>query len=59
MLLNAVLIAFGIALCAWGIPAAHRLKGMPGILAASAVLAGVLLALYGTLLVAAPDFFKG
>ena len=59
MPLNAALITLGIALCAWGIPATHRLKGMPGILAASAVLAGVLLALYGTLLVAAPDFFKG
>lgn len=59
MPLNAALITLGIALCVWGIPSTHRLKGMPGILAASAVLAGVLLALSGTLLIGAPGFFKG
>lgn len=59
MLLNGALIALGIALVMWGLPASHRLKGTPGILAASAVLAGVLLALSGTLLLAVPDFFKG
>jgi putative effector of murein hydrolase len=59
MLLNGALVALGIVLAAWGLPAAHRLKGIPGILAAFTVLAGVLLALYGTLIVAVPDFFKG
>ena len=59
MLLHGVLVAAGLALVVWGLPASHRLKGWPGIPAAIAVLAGVLLALLGTLLVAAPDFFKG
>lgn len=59
MLVNGVQIAVGIALAAWGIPAAHRLKGPAGILAASAVLAGVLLSLSGTLLLGAPGFFTG
>jgi hypothetical protein len=59
MLLNGAQIAVGIALAAWGIPAAHRLKDPAGILAAFAVLAGVLLALYGTLMLAVPGFFKG
>jgi hypothetical protein len=59
MVLHGALIAAGIALVVWGLPAAHRLKGMASILAATAVLSGVLLAISGTLLVAAPDFFKG
>lgn len=59
MLQYGALVAAGLALVVWGLPASHRLKGPPGILAAVAVLAGVLLALLGTLLVAAPDFLKG
>jgi hypothetical protein len=59
MVLHVALAAAGIALVVWGLPAVHRLKGLPGTLAAVAVLAGVLLALLGTLLVAVPDFFKG
>jgi len=52
-------IALGIALAAWGLPAAYRLKGPAGIMAACSVPAGVILALSGTLMLAAPDFFKG
>ena len=47
----------GIALVAWGLPAAHRLKRPLDTLAAFAVLAGVVVALLGALLVADPGFF--
>ena len=50
---------FGVALTAWGLPAAHRLKKPFDILAALAVLAGVVLALLGALLTADPGFFRG
>jgi len=56
---DVVQVALGIALAAWGIPAAHRLKGPAGIMAACSVPAGVILALSGTLMLAAPGFFKG
>jgi hypothetical protein len=59
MVLHGALVATGVALLVWGLPAAHRLEGMASIFAATAVLAGTLLALIGTLLVAVPDFFKG
>lgn len=59
MVLNGALIAGGVVLAAGGLYAAHRLKGTPGVFAALVVVAGVLLALSGTLLVAVPDFFKG
>lgn len=49
----------GVALIAWGLPAAHRLKSPLDIAAALAVVVGVVLALLGTLLTALPDFFKG
>ena len=49
----------GIALIAWGLPAAHRLKGPLDIAAALAVLVGLVLALLGALLVCAPEFFQG
>jgi len=50
---------FGIALIGWGLPAAHRLKSPFDVLAALAVLAGVVLALLGALLIADPGFFRG
>lgn len=49
----------GVALIAWGLPAAHRLKSPLDIAAAFAVLLGVVVALLGALLIADPGFFKG
>ena len=49
----------GIALIFWGLPASHRLKSPLDILAALAVLVGVLAALLGALLFAVPGFFRG
>jgi hypothetical protein len=49
----------GIALICWGLPAAHRLKSPFDILAALAVLAGLVAALLGAMLVCVPGFFKG
>lgn len=48
----------GIALICWGLPAAHRLRSPFDILAALAVLAGLVAALLGALLIADPGFFK-
>lgn len=49
----------GLALICWGLPAAHRLKSPYDILAALAVLIGVVVALLGALLIANPTFFQG
>jgi len=49
----------GIALVCWGLPAAHRLKSPLDVLAACAVLAGVVAALLAALLIAVPGFFQG
>jgi hypothetical protein len=54
-----VMALLGVALICWGLPAAHRLKSPFDILAALAVLAGVVVALLGALLVAVPGFFEG
>lgn len=53
------LVVVGIALICWGLPAAHRLRAPLDILAALAVLAGVVAALLGALLVVVPGFFQG
>ncbi|HJV36702.1 hypothetical protein [Geomonas sp.] len=53
------MVVAGLALVVWGLPAAHRLKKPLDILAALAVLVGVVVALLGALLVAVPGFFKG
>jgi hypothetical protein len=53
------MILAGIAAVAWGLPAAHRLTGLRGILAAVVVLAGVVVALFGVLLLLVPGFFQG
>ncbi len=58
-ILSIIMIAGGVAAAAWGFPAAHRLQGIRGILAALAVLAGVVLFLLGTLLLVVPRFFEG
>ena len=49
----------GVALICWGLPASHRLRSPWDILAALAFLAGVLAAIAGVLLIAAPRFFQG
>ncbi len=54
-----LMIVAGLVLVVWGLPAAHRLRRPYDILAALAVLAGVIVALLGTLLTAVPGFFKG
>jgi hypothetical protein len=51
------LIAGGLAAMAWGLPAAHRFCRPWDILAALTVLAGVVAALLGALLVTVPGFF--
>jgi hypothetical protein len=53
-----VMAVFGLGLIVWGLPAAHRLKTPYDILAALAVLVGVVLALLGALLTANPGFFQ-
>ena len=53
------MIGLGIGAVVWGLPAAHRLKKPWDIAAALLVLAGVILALLGTLLTVVPGFFKG
>jgi len=52
------LVIAGLAAIAWGLPAAHRLRRPLDILAALAVLAGVVAATMGILLVIIPDFFR-
>ncbi len=52
------LILAGLALTAWGFPAAYRIRRPWRILAAVAALTGVIATLAGTLLFAVPDFFK-
>ena len=59
MIPYAAMIVAGVAAAAWGLPAAHRLQGFRGILAAVAVLAGIILALLGVLLLVVPGFFEG
>ncbi|MBU5611748.1 hypothetical protein [Geomonas azotofigens] len=54
-----VLALCGVGLIAWGLPAAHRLRSPLNIVAAATVLLGMVLALLGTLLVVAPNFFQG
>jgi hypothetical protein len=59
LILHLAMIACGLGVVAWGLPAAHRLKPPLDTVAAAAVLAGTALALLGTLLAAVPGFFKG
>ncbi len=58
-ILSVGMILAGLAAAAWGFPAAHRLQGLRGILAAMAVLAGVILFILGILLLIIPGFFEG
>jgi hypothetical protein len=52
------LIVAGLAAAAWGLPAAHRWRPPFDIVAALAVLAGVIAAAMGVLLLIIPDFFR-
>jgi hypothetical protein len=52
------LIIAGLAVTAWGLPAAYRLRAPWHVLAALASLAGVLATLTGTLLLTVPHFFS-
>jgi hypothetical protein len=52
------LIIIGLAAIVWGLPAAHRLRRPLDSAAALAVLAGVVTAAMGLLLVIIPDFFR-
>ena len=52
------LIITGLAAVAWGLPAAHRWRAPFDIVAALAVLAGVVVAAMGVLLAIIPDFFR-
>lgn len=57
MFLQIGMIVAGLTCIVWGLPAAHRLRRPFDTLAAVTVLAGVIVALLGVLLLAAPDFF--
>lgn len=59
LILNLAMIGVGIGAMVWGLPAAHRLKKPWDFVAALVMLAGVILALLGTLLTVVPDFFRG
>jgi len=59
LLLHLAMICSGLGAVVWGLPAAHRLKHPWDAGAAAVVLAGVAIALLGTLLVAVPGFFAG
>jgi hypothetical protein len=52
------LLIGGLAAIIWGLPAAHRLRAPFDIAAAVVVLAGVITAAMGVLLVVIPDFFR-
>ncbi len=52
------LVIAGLAAIAWGLPAAHRLRQPFDTAAALAVLAGVVAAAMGILLVTIPNFFR-
>ncbi|GFO67462.1 hypothetical protein GMLC_10410 [Geomonas limicola] len=53
------MVLAGLVLVVWGLPAAHRLKSPWDSVASLAVLAGVISALVGALLICVPNFFKG
>lgn len=58
-ILHIAMIVAGTAAVTWGLPASHRLRAPFDILAAVAVLAGVVVALTGVLLTMVPGFFNG
>ncbi|GFO53541.1 hypothetical protein GMSM_05480 [Geomonas sp. Red276] len=57
-ILYLAMVAAGIGMICWGLPASHRMKAPYDALAALAVLVGVVVGLLGALLTADPGFFK-
>lgn len=58
-LLYSAMIVVGLAGVVWGLPAAHRLAKPFDTLAALTFLGGLILTLFGILMVSVPGFFKG
>jgi hypothetical protein len=58
LILHMTMIGLGIGAIVWGMQAAHCLKKPWDVAAALLVLAGVIIALLGTLLTVIPGFFK-
>lgn len=58
-LLYVLLCLAGMALAAWGLPAAHRWPAPGNLLPSLAVLLGTAAAITGVLLTALPHFFRG
>jgi hypothetical protein len=58
-ILYLAMVIIGVAMTAWGLPAAHRLRAPWDILAAVSVLTGGVVAFLGVLLLAVPKFFEG
>jgi hypothetical protein len=52
------LLFIGLAMTAWALPASYRLRSPWHIFAALAALAGVIVALFGVLLLSVPNFFS-
>jgi hypothetical protein len=52
------LLFIGLAMTAWALPASYRLRSPWRILAALATLAGVIVTLFGVLLISVPNFFS-
>jgi hypothetical protein len=59
LVFHLTMICIGVGAVVWGLPAAHRLKKPWDVAAALLVLAGVIMALLGTLLTVVPGFFNG
>ena len=59
LIFHLAMIGIGVGAVVWGLSAAHRLKKPWDVAAALLVLAGVILALLGTLLTVVPGFFQG
>jgi len=52
------LLFVGLAMTAWALPAAYRIRSPWRVLAALAALAGVIATLFGVLLLTVPNFFS-
>jgi hypothetical protein len=52
------LLFIGLAMTAWGLPAAYRIRSPWHIVAALTALTGVVVALFGVLLLTVPNFFS-
>jgi hypothetical protein len=59
LIFHLAMIGIGVGAIVWGLLAAHRLKKPWAVAAALLVLAGVIIAMLGTLLTVVPGFFQG